>query len=71
MVKCPLCPNPLRPYLGNLVRSVRGHRFYVNWGVETERTIILAAIPKENVDYKAGSQFPVPDDQEFEDHTEG
>lgn len=74
MARCPLCPNPLRPNIGTLVRCVRGHRFNVVWadeGSETERELELATNPVEQIPDRKGARYPLPDDAEFTEKGKG
>jgi hypothetical protein len=66
MVKCPICQNPLKVKMGNLVDCARFHKFYVQWGTQTDRVLVLADDPKEASAPKKGSEFPVPDDATFD-----
>ena len=66
MVPCPICQNAVRVTIGNLASCARWHKFYVQWGTETDRILVLAVDPKEASAPKKGAEFPVPDDAVFD-----
>ena len=64
-MQCPLCPNKLKSYLGNLVTCVRFHRFRVEWAEDGGTKLVLVVDAKERYNHHKGDEFPVPEGETF------